>query len=131
MTDSKRLRDQDAQVLSAYIKENQDETLGLAPKIKCRDGFGVSIQASRYHYCTPREDGPEFWTEFECGFPTAPVRSWREWRDGPTPDTQNVFGFVPASKIMDVIRRHGGCDALDALRAVAATTHPQETGDGE
>lgn len=78
-----------------------------APKAKCADGFEVSIQASHHHYCIPRNSfGP--WTHVELGYPTASVPSLREYRDGPAPDTDNVFGYVPVEKVARIIIRHGG-----------------------
>lgn len=78
-----------------------------APKVKCADGFGVSIQASHLHYCLPRNSfGP--WTHVELGFPTHRVPSLREYRDGPPPDTGTVFGYVPIEKVAQVLVRHGG-----------------------
>lgn len=77
------------------------------PKAKCADGFEVSIQASHLHYCLPRNSfGP--WTHVELGYPTAPVPSLRQYRDGSSPDTDNVFGHVPVEKVARVLIRHGG-----------------------
>ncbi|MBP0492213.1 hypothetical protein [Roseomonas indoligenes] len=110
----------DAAAISAWIehhtKPGEDNMRDpfCAPRIECVDGFRVSVQAGAYHYCLPREMcGP--WTHFECGFPSAAVPEWLEWRDGPGPDTETVFGWVPATAIMDVIRQHGGAAALGAL----------------
>lgn len=76
-------------------------------RIRCRDGFEVSVQASHFHYCLPRDStGP--WTHVELGFPTARVPSLREYRDGPPPDTGTVFGYVPIEKVAKVLINHGG-----------------------
>ena len=84
-----------------------NDYLEIVPKVKCKDGFEVSIQASHGHYCTPRDSvGP--WSHVELGFPTKKVPSLKEYRDGPPPDTGTVFGFVPIEKVAALIKRHGG-----------------------
>lgn len=81
--------------------------LDLIQKIKCKDGFEVSVQASHHHYCTPRNSfGP--WRTVELGFPTARIPSLKEYRDGPGPDQETVFGYVPIEKVAALIVRHGG-----------------------
>ena len=53
----------------------------VQPQIRCRDGFRVSVQASRDHFCTPRDDhGP--CTHVEVGYPS-------EWEDLLLPCTDN------------------------------------------
>ena len=38
--------------------------------IKCVDGFSISIQASEYNYCSPKENGYNvIYTSVELGFP--------------------------------------------------------------
>lgn len=78
-------------------------------KFVCEDGFEVSIQASKYHYCLPRRDNAWPYTEFELGFPTAveeTLRKYAEDRDGDMTDT--VYIRVPAQVIVDLINKHGG-----------------------
>ena len=38
--------------------------------IVCNDGFTMSVQASSYHYCTPRRDGERSTLHTKLGFPT-------------------------------------------------------------
>ena len=81
--------------------------LNLIPAVECIDGFTVSVQASHTHYCTPRNsEGP--WTEVELGFPSKKVPSLRQYRDGPPPDTDTVFAYVPIEKVAALLVRHGG-----------------------
>lgn len=45
-------------------------TLGnwLRPHVKCGNGFKISIQASKVHYCTPRESGCDLYESYEVCF---------------------------------------------------------------
>ena len=39
-------------------------------RVKCKDGFEVSIQADSGAYCCPRSDAAERYIEVELGFPS-------------------------------------------------------------
>jgi hypothetical protein len=104
--------------LQAFLGSRKPDRgfLPNAPHIKCPDGFTMSVQASKYHYCTPRDDyGP--WEAVEIGFPSHPIPEALEWRDGPEPDTGNVFACVPLSVVAEIIWKHGG--TFEPMRAVA------------
>ena len=76
--------------------------------VVCADGFEMSVQASRGHYCSPREDeGP--YTAVEIGFPNrrdALLMPHIELPDGDPLDS--VYPWVPARLVMKVIQKHGG-----------------------
>ena len=85
-----------------------DANLGAVRKgITCADGFFISVQASHFHYCSPRQDeGP--WDTVEVGFPSQPeemLLMFAEDRDKPT---ESVYGYVPIEIVDSVILRHGG-----------------------
>ena len=75
-----------------------------------KSGFGVSIQAKRTNYCTPRNDsGP--YTAVELGFPTSPeplIIGFAEDVDNPT---ETVYGYVPVGLVKALIIKHGGIDS--------------------
>lgn len=83
-------------------------------RVVCADGFSVSIQASDFNYCSPRDCiGP--WTSVECGFPTAKDPILEEWAEDPraeickeSGEVQTVYGWVPSETIMQLIEAHGG-----------------------
>lgn len=70
------------------------------------------MQASSFHYCTPREDeGP--YSAVEVGYirdadgaPLTPPDSWREHADGEFPSS--VYAYVPMQLVEDFIAAHGG-----------------------
>jgi hypothetical protein len=96
------------------------------PRLTCNDGCSISVQASRTHYSTPREDHPDWhWSRFECvevGYPadaagvgiTMP-EDWAAYADYP-PDgnTSKVYAFVPVRLVCEWIQAHGGLVADDA-----------------
>lgn len=80
-------------------------------RITCQDKTTLSVQASHYHYCTPRDDtGP--YTQVEVGFPDAePPDTWSEYFDGDWEKDNrcdSVYGWVPVSLVELFIESHGG-----------------------
>lgn len=85
--------------------------LPLMQHFVCKDGFKVSIQASQFHYCTPRTNyGP--WYEVEMGFPSEPMPELAEYCEAYDEDkftaTQTVWGRVPIDKVAKILDDHGG-----------------------
>lgn len=72
--------------------------------IICSDGYWVSVQASKWHFCTPENNtGP--WTHVEVYFP------WHldedDLKDMPY-GKDSVYACVPVDVLQTVLRRHGG-----------------------
>jgi hypothetical protein len=86
----------------------------VRPQIVCMDGATISVQASRFHYCSPRNDhGP--YSEVEVGYPTPDFPEGVQWKDNPDrPDSESVFAFVPIKVVSDWIDSHGGYSHLKA-----------------
>ncbi len=84
-----------------------------APRLTMANGESLSVQASRTHYCSPREDaGP--YSKVEVGFPSvAPPDSWAEYFDGDWENedrTGSVYGYVPIELVAEFIEANGGID---------------------
>ena len=77
-------------------------------RVKCADGFNISIQASELTYCTPRSNyGP--WIEVECGFPSAPMPDLIDYCEAGDRDaTKTVWGYTPIKRVAEVLASHGG-----------------------
>ena len=86
-----------------------------------KDGLGMSVQASEYHYCCPRrnlEIGIEDYFEYEVGFPTEKVPQFMEFAENPEEPTSTVYGYVPLDVIQEVICLHGGIDIEATLAKI-------------
>ena len=81
---------------------------GVEKRIMCIDGTKISVQASRTHYCSPRDDnGP--WYKVECGYPSvAPPDTWEEYAEEWNTPTNTVYGWVPVELVREFIKEHGG-----------------------
>tara|TARA_R100001510_G_C7629196_1_gene188415 strand:- start:52 stop:405 length:354 start_codon:yes stop_codon:yes gene_type:complete len=89
----------------------------FCPKVKCLDGFEVSIQASDMHYCTPRTCDAYEYTEVELGYPSHPsgkrfieddilLRPFAEL-DADDND-MGIYHHVPVALVRELLARHGG-----------------------
>lgn len=87
---------------------NFNDIRELRPFHICPDGLRVSIQASRTHYCTPRNnDGP--YTHVELGYPNqTPPDYILEYAENDKTPCQTVYSYVPIELVDKWLQEHGG-----------------------
>jgi hypothetical protein len=94
--------------------------LELAKAIVCADGFKMSVQASRSHYCSPRiDEGP--WYEFEVGYPSAREEALMPFVEDAMNPTGTVYACVPLEAVDAVIDKHGGMTEESLSKSVMAS----------
>lgn len=87
----------------SYVKQFKTKN----KMVVCRDGFSMSVQASRTHYCDPQDDvGP--YTHVEVGYPSSYDFYLSTYAEDPGQPTDTVYGYVPADTITMCIDAHGG-----------------------
>lgn len=89
---------------------NGFECEGVRPRLICKDGFSVSVQASRFHYCSPQIDGANEYEAVELGFPSAEDSIIEEYAEDPTDLTGTVYGYVPVDIVNKLVEKHGGIE---------------------
>ena len=91
-------------------------------KIRCADGFTLSVIAGEGAYSSPRPDRygglgdapgdyPGPYHAVEVGFPSSrpePWDRWVEYAETPQDPTQTVYGYVPVPLVRDLVASHGG-----------------------
>lgn len=86
-------------------------SIELRPKVTCKDGFEISIQASENHYCSPRKTFKPreglVYDEVELGFPNMKDDLIAEYADD-ADYTKSVYPFVPVEIVLELIEKHGG-----------------------
>lgn len=82
--------------------------LSIVPRMVCKNGVSLSVQAGSHTYCFPRVDsGP--WDRFEVGYPSVYIPELMPYIENNfTPPTDSVYPYVPASLINIIIDRNGG-----------------------
>lgn len=96
--------------LNEYMRTNRD--LKLVRRIECRDGFTISVQGHYGAYSAPREDGADYYSQVECGYPSGPVPEIRFRKEGDREtevgDTETIYGYVPIDDVVKLLNAHGG-----------------------
>mgnify|MGYP003154152599 CR=1 FL=1 len=80
----------------------------LNEQVVCKDGFKMSVQASRINYSSPRTDDCEKYTEVEVGFPSAEESLLMPYVEDDEDPTDTVYPYVPVSIVSLVLVKHGG-----------------------
>ena len=79
--------------------------------MRCNDGFSVSIQASRDHGCTPRDDIDPY-EGVEVTYPSEWEDLLLPFTDSGTPticgEVSTLYVNVPASVVREMVKKHGG-----------------------
>ena len=80
----------------------------IRPRLLCNDGFSISVQASKFHYCRPRLDGAQDYEAVELGYPSMEDELINEYAEDDWNYTETVYGYVPIEVVEKLIEKHGG-----------------------
>lgn len=80
------------------------------PLAVCKDGFVLSIQASSYHYCSPRINRAEQYASVEIGYVSQYEELLAPYADGPGVTKIIGYGYVPVEIADQLLEKHGGID---------------------
>lgn len=95
---------------------DEDAHIVRVARIKCTDGFALSVQASEFHYCEPRENRAEKYTQVEVGFPSQKPELIMKYAESPEKPTETVYCYVPIELVEQLIELHGGITGEDDRR---------------
>ena len=84
----------------------------LSPVLNCKDGYSISVQASRIHYCSPRISGADNYESVELGFPNVEDPLINEYAEDSN-YTNTVYGYVPVEVVNKLIEKHGGITNME------------------
>lgn len=89
-----------------YIHSERD---GVRHRLHCKDGFSISVQASRFHYCMPRITNAAYYENVELGYPSSADATIIDYAEDSN-YTDTVYGYVPVEIVDRLIAKHGGID---------------------
>ena len=78
------------------------------PRLYCNDGYSISVQASAFHYCSPRLNGLQDYKSVELGYPSTEDELINEYAEDDLDYTNTVYGYVPIEVVEKLIEKHGG-----------------------
>ena len=88
----------------------------IRPRIKCADGYTVSVQAGLGMYSFPRRFSTYF-THVELGYPSAIDEELLPYAENSDHPTNSVYGMVPVELVDFIINKHGGYAGSDFSNA--------------
>lgn len=91
--------------LSTFLALTNKEM--VRPRVTCKDGFSISIQANKFAYCSPREDNAKNYSSVELGYPNTFDEIIEEYAED-TDFTKTVYGYVPVATVDKLLQKHGG-----------------------
>ena len=94
--------------LQKTYKNGDEDTFRPRPRVKCADGFSISVQANEYTYCSPRITYPGEYKAVELGYPSEPDELIEEYAEDWDDLTDTVYGYVPIEVVDKLLEKHGG-----------------------
>lgn len=103
--------------IGTYNDNNPEMSTQMAKPLVLANGVILSIQASQYHYCYPRQNAPiadyDFYTEFELGYPTEELpEEFTQYAEDADCLTDTIYAYVPKELIASYIESVGGVVGL-------------------
>ena len=96
----------------------------IRPRIVCKDGFSISVQGSKNHYCQPREYLiDKDYESVELGFPSVADDLIEEFAENPECPCNTVYGWVPIDIVEKLVEKHGGIKGPDEKGLMQMEVH--------
>ena len=98
---------------------SRNKFLNLRPAIVCKDGFTLSVDASRFVACKPKGDNRTDYTHFEVGelfHEISGLDAYRRTIYFNDKVKRNVYEYVPKKMVEDILEEHGGIDVEKTFR---------------
>ena len=79
----------------------------VRPRVKCRDGYTVSVQAGYGCYSTP-DRFSYYFTHVELGYPNDSDEELLSYAENPNDLTGTIYAQVPIELVDSILNKHGG-----------------------
>lgn len=95
--------------LEEFLKKTFEVNFGsiVRPNIVCNDEFTVSVQASAFHYCAPKDNCDKY-THVELGCPSKSDKLISEYARNKSRPRQTTYALVPVEVVQQLIDKHKG-----------------------
>ena len=103
------------------LERNYNNNYFYLPRIRCNDGFSISIQVNNTNYCASENGTRQFgfnWVEVEWGFPSEEIDGVKYNAEDEDNTTDTVGGYVDIKLIDELIEEHGGLNLEETLKGL-------------
>lgn len=97
--------------LQKYRKQHNDMQI-IRPRVRCADGYTVSVQAGKMWYSEPRLD-TKWYGKVELICPEYKDDELRDYAENKRDLCGTLYGFVPVKLVDEVLEKHGGIVGAD------------------
>lgn len=101
--------------INEFLRKYRKQRNGMQivrPRVRCADGYTVSVQAGDMWYSKPRLDAG-WYSKVELGYPKAADEELRDYAENKRDLRKTVYGFVPVKLVDEVLTKHGGIVGAD------------------
>jgi hypothetical protein len=95
--------------LNNWLKEATmvDDSCQIRKNLVCNDGTTLSVQASQFHWCSPRFNDSVSYSKVEVFYISSDVpKCWLEYGD----NVDHTFAYIPVVMVEEFIDSHGGIE---------------------
>lgn len=93
--------------MATSIRDQRNDYVLRYP-IQLGDNTTLSIQASAFHYCNPRNSETFEYEEWEIGFPDKVIQELIPYAEDPDNLTETIYTRVPTDLIVEIINSRDG-----------------------
>lgn len=102
--------------INAFLQQYRRVVCGdlnvTRPRVRCADGFTVSVQAGYGLYSMPRKDADHY-EKVELGYPSDVEHDILAYAESPEYPTDTVYSYVPVDVVDRMLEKHGGIVGAD------------------
>lgn len=101
--------------INEFLQEYRRVELGMnvtRPRVRCADGFTVSVQAGYGLRSWPGDDA-NYYTHVELGYPSGVEKDLLSYAEDKTRPKDTVYNYVPVTLVDKVLEAHGGIAGAD------------------
>lgn len=101
--------------INKFLQKYRKQRIGMQivrPRVRCADGYTVSVQAGEMWYSEPQLD-TGWYGKVELGYPSDEDSELMGYAEDEERPCDTVYGYVPVKLVDDVLTKHGGIVGAD------------------
>lgn len=115
-SDAAREEQQHNMTINEFLQKYRKQRYGMQivrPRVRCADGYTVSVRAGDIYYSSPREDDVDYYDKVELDYPSDEHSELIEYAEDADWPCDTVYGYVPVELVDKILAMHGGIVGAD------------------